>query len=79
MDFAEYKKKHPTPKADRRNPWMGLDGKICENPVYWCRMHEVWLSEADVEKKKCLARMTYDMLGVRKCNCIEERKTNPFI
>lgn len=38
-------------KADHRNPKMGLDNQICNNPKYWCRLHQVWLSEADVEKK----------------------------
>lgn len=79
MDFAEWKKKNTMPKADTRNPWMGLDGKTCKDPVYWCRLHEVWLSEADVAKKKCLARMTYDMIGTRRCNCIERKRKNPFL
>lgn len=79
MDFAERKKKNPMPKACTASPWMGLDGKVCEKPVYWCRMHEIWLSEEDVAKKKCLAKPTYDLIGVRRCNCIEERKENPFI
>ena len=77
MDFHEYKKNQL--KADTRNPWMGLDGKVCENPVYWCRLHEVWLSKEDVAQKKCLARPTYDMLGTRKCNCIERKEKNPFM
>jgi hypothetical protein len=79
VDFAEWKKKHPTPKADFRNPWMGLDGVVCENPAYWCRLHEIWLSEDDVAKKKCLSRMSYNMLEIRKCNCLERKDKNPFI
>lgn len=67
------------PKADFRNPWMGMDGKICTNPKYWCRMHSIWLSEEDVAKKKCFARPTFDMISVRKCNCIEIKELNPFI
>lgn len=78
MEFNAWKKKNTIAKADYRNPWMGLNGVVCENPAYWCRLHEVWLSEEDVEKKKCLSRMTYDMLGYRKCNNIEKRD-NPFI
>ena len=62
-----------------KNPWMGFDGVICENPAYWCRLHQVWLSEDDVAKKKCLARMTPDMVGYRKCNCIERKESNPFL
>lgn len=78
MDFAEWKKKKCAVKADRRNPWMGLNGVVCENPAYWCRLHEVWLSEDDVASKKCLSRATYDMIGTRRCNNIEKRE-NPFI
>lgn len=58
---------------------MGLNGVICENPAYWCRMHEVWLSETDVARKKCKARLTYDMLSTRRCNCLERKIENPFI
>ena len=79
MDFAEWKRQHAAVKADIRNPWMGLDGVVCENPAYWCRLHEVWLSEEDVAKKHCLARVTPDMRGMRKCNCIERKEKNPFI
>lgn len=67
------------PKADTRNPWMGLDGKICNAPAYWCRMHEVWLSVEDVQRKKCLAKLTYNMLATYKCNCLERKHRNPFI
>lgn len=79
MDFAELKRKNTWPKADTRNPWMGLDGQNCKNPVYWCRLHEVWLSESDVAQKKCLARLTYDMIATRKCNCLERKQSNPFL
>lgn len=61
-------------KADARNPYMGLDNKICENPVYWCRLHEVWLSEKDAERKKCKAKLSYDMLDRRKCNCLVKKQ-----
>ena len=27
-------------KADARNPYMGLDNKICTSPKYWCRLHQ---------------------------------------
>jgi hypothetical protein len=79
VDFATWKKKNAATKADYRNPWMGFDGKVCENPVYWCRLHEVWLSESDVKQKKCLSKLTPDMMGIHKCNCIERRIANPFI
>lgn len=79
MDFLERKKNRTMPRADARNPWMGLNGVICENPAFWCRLHEVWLSEDDVARKKCNARTTYDMLSTRRCNCLEVRKENPFL
>lgn len=79
MNFDDWKKKNANIKADARNPWMGLNGVICEDPVYWCRLHEVWLSKSDVEQKKCLSKLTPDMLGTRKCNCIERRENNPFL
>ena len=79
MDFTTMKRNRGFPKADTKNPWMGLNGVICENPAYWCRLHEVWLSEADVEKKHCLSRLTYDMIGTCRCNCIEPKPLrNPF-
>lgn len=79
MDFVDWKRKYTVAKADFRNPWMGLNGVVCEEPAYWCRLHEVWLSEEDVAKKKCLARMTYDMLGYRRCNNLDVRTENPFV
>ena len=41
-------------KADARIPYMGLNNKICSKPAYWCKLHEVWLSEEDVKKRNCL-------------------------
>ena len=72
-------KKYVMPKADCHNPWMGLNGQICISPVYWCRLHEVWLSEADVAKKKCLARLSCDMRYTYRCLSIDEGKVNPWI
>lgn len=53
--------------ADKRNPFMGLDNKICKNPVYWCRLHQVWLSDDDVKKKQCKCKLTFDMVGTYRC------------
>ena len=72
-------KKYVMPKADCHNPWMGLDGKICIAPKYWCRLHEVWLSEADVAKKQCLARPYYDMRSTYRCTSIDEGRVNPWV
>jgi hypothetical protein len=79
MDFQLWKNKNAKVKADHRNPWMGLDGVVCKDPVYWCRLHEIWLSENDVELKKCLARLRPDMLSTYKCKCLERKEKNPFV
>lgn len=53
---------------------MGLDNKICENPVYWCRLKQVWLSEEDVQKKQCKNKLTFDMIGYSRCgNLVKKR------
>ena len=61
-------------KADAKHPRMGLDNKICKNPVYWCRLHEVWLSEEDVIRKKCMNKPTYDMIGTVRCGNLERKE-----
>lgn len=66
-------------RADNRNPFMGIGNKICENPKYWCRLHEVWLSEEDAANKKCFCKPTFDLISVRKCGCIEVKERNPFV
>lgn len=60
--------------ADAKNPYMGLDNKICKNPTYWCRLHQVWLSEEDVQRKKCKNKPTFDMIKFHRCGCLERRK-----
>lgn len=60
-------------RADSRNPYMGLNNTICKNPVWWCRLHQVWLSEEDVEKKHCMKKLTMDMMGFRNCSCIVKK------
>ena len=79
MDFAEWKKKNASHKADHRNTWMGLNGVICKAPAYWCRLHEVWLSEEDVVRRKCRSRLTANMMETRRCNCLERKSNNPFL
>lgn len=61
-------------KADTRTPLMGLNNVICKEPAYWCRLHQVWLSEEDVEQKRCLKRLTYDMIAERPCNNIVKKQ-----
>ena len=66
-------------KADARNPYMGLDNMICKDPVYWCRLHEVWLSEKDVQKKKCKERLTLDMIEARRCTCLDDKRKERMV
>ena len=60
-------------KADNKHPRMGLNNKLCIKPKYWCRLHQVWMSEEDVKKKRCNCRPTLDMISVQKCVNLEEK------
>lgn len=60
--------------ADERNPKMGLHNKICKNPIYWCRLHRVWLSREDVIKKHCVKKPTFDMIGTKVCGNLEKKQ-----
>ena len=55
---------------------MGLNNKPCKCPKYWCRVHQVWLSESDVKRKKCKERPTMDMIGTRLCTTLVEKNTS---
>lgn len=70
MFETEYK------RADARNPNMGLNNKPCDNPKYWCRLHQVWLSEEDVKRKRCLNKLSADMLDTYRCGNLERKKLN---
>lgn len=59
--------------ADKRNPFMGLDNKICKNPVYWYRLHQVWLSEDDVKNKQCKCKQTFDIMCTYRCGNLVKR------
>jgi len=48
--------------------YIGLDNKECKTPKYYCKSHNIYLSEEDVNKKKCLCKLTPDMISERKCN-----------
>lgn len=60
--------------ADQRHPFMGLDNKICKNPTYWCRLHQVWLSEEDVKRKKCRCKDDFDLIGTHRCGNSERKE-----
>ena len=59
-------------KAIRGKNYMGLKNKICKNPRYWCRCHQVYLSEEDVQRKHCKAKPSFDMIGKERCHQLEE-------
>ena len=61
-------------KSNISNPLMGLNNKVCENPRYWCRNHQVWLSENDVDKKRCRHKLTFDMIGEYVCPSLEVKE-----
>jgi len=60
-------------RADSSNPNMGLESTPCSNPVYWCPVHQVWLSEEDVKRKGCLAKTSADMLSTRVCRSLQKK------
>lgn len=60
--------------ADQRHPFMGLYNKTCKNPAYWCRLHQVWLSEEDARRKKCKCKPTFDMIGANRCGHLETKR-----
>ena len=62
--------------ADARNTNMGLNNKPCNDPKYWCRLHQVWLSESDVKRKHCKERPTMDMIGTILCTNLVEKNTS---
>nr|DAQ28188.1 MAG TPA: hypothetical protein [Caudoviricetes sp.] len=58
-------------KAIKDRLYLGLNNKICKNPRYWCRLHEIYLSEDDVILKHCKCKQTFDMLGSYRCGNLE--------
>ena len=52
--------------------YIGLYGKKIENPAYYCRSHNIYLTEEDVKLKKCLCKTTSDMISTRHCKWLEK-------
>jgi len=52
---------------------MGLDNKPCLDPVYWCPIHQVWLSKEDAQRKGCFNKMSFDMIGPYVCPSLQEK------
>ena len=61
-------------KAIKGKTFIGLNGKICRHPKYWCRLHEIYLSEQDIIKKHCKCKPTFDLIGTEPCGKLEEIK-----
>ena len=59
--------------ANARSPNMGLDNKICKDPKYWCRLHQVWLSEDDVKRKHCKEKPDLYMLSTHCCTNLQKK------
>ena len=58
------------------NKYMGLDNTICRKRDYFCKAKRVWLSEADVKRKKCMEKpASFDMISVKRCTCLVDAKT----
>ena len=55
-------------KTIEDNPAMGLNNKICQNRVYFCNYHKVYMSQEDVDKEGCQRRQTFDMMSTYKCS-----------
>lgn len=51
---------------------IGLNNQICESRDYYCRSHRIYLSLADVERRRCLHKPTFDMISTNSCNWLEK-------
>lgn len=57
--------------------YMGLNNQLCSDPKYYCKNHLIYMSDKDVELKKCLYKPTFDMIGTTRCRSLitaEEHK-----
>ena len=60
----EYLERNPNKPGE----YMGLNNKLCTNPVYYCKAHRVYLNNDDVTVKKCLCKPTMDLISTQRCN-----------
>lgn len=58
---------------------MGLNNKLCKDPVYWCRLHQIWLSDEDVKKKKCREKPDVWMIETRRCTNLEKKDFSEYM
>lgn len=59
-------------KAIKGKFFMGLNNRICYDPKYWCRLHEIYLSEKDVERKHCKCKCSANLLDTYICGNLED-------
>lgn len=50
------------------DPQMGLDNEVCKDPIAYCQSKHVFLSAADIERKKCKCKPTVDLIDVVRCS-----------
>ena len=55
---------------DNSKKYMGLNNQPCTAPRYYCTSHQIYLSEEDIKKKKCLCKPSFDMISTSKCNSL---------
>lgn len=49
---------------------IGLNNIECLNPQFYCKSHNVYLSQADAEKKGCFKKLSADMMEERLCKSL---------
>lgn len=57
-------------KTIEYHPYMGLNNKICTNPVTYCHTHHIMLSKNDIANR-CAKKTTIDMIEFRKCKVLK--------
>lgn len=50
-----------------KEKYMGLNNKVCKDPVYFCPNHQIYLSESDAKEKGCFNKPTFDLISTRRC------------
>lgn len=56
------------------NEYMGLNNQICEDPVYFCKSHKIYLSEEDAKCKGCFAKWDLEHIERKKCNALVKKE-----
>lgn len=75
-DFYMYQQQRFKYKISSEHVTMGLDNKVCDNPVYYCALKQVYLTNDDVRRKRCLNLPTFDLLGTTRCTSLRDIHKN---